>query len=133
MIMQLVLLRMLLEICFYKMFNFEDFEEDGLFYQNRFFDEKVDMGNFPSSLMMITNALKNIDYDSTLKGGHHLMMKIFNMTGLEFNDSNEEALNIIMGLVSHVFALLMTCDNKESYFNYFDNVIIRPMIGDNID
>lgn len=115
------------------MFNFEDFEEDSLFYQNKFFDEQVDMGTFPSSLMMITNALKNIDYDSNLKSGHHLMMKIFNMTGLEFNDSNEEALNTIMGLVAHVFALLMTCDNKESYFNYFDNTIIRPMIGDNID
>ena len=110
------------------MFDFDDFEKDEDFYQSVSFDESTEMGDFPSTMMMVTNALKNVDFDSTLKGGHHLMMTIFNMTGLEASDANEQVLNVIMALISHSFALLLTCEDREAYFSYFDQTVVYPMM-----
>lgn len=111
------------------MFDFDDFEKDEDFYKSVSFDESTEMGDFPSTMMMVTNALKSVDFDSTLKGGHHLMMKIFNMTGLEATEDSEQVLNVVMSLISHLFALLLTCEDRESYFNYFDQTVVYPMMN----
>lgn len=110
------------------MFDFEDFEKDEDFYKNLDFNiEDIDFGDFPSCLMIVTSALKSLDFKNSLQSGHHMMMRLFNMTGLEITEENEDVFNIIMSLLSHLFALLRTMEDTEKYFNYFDNAIIYPM------
>lgn len=110
------------------MFDFNDFNRDDSFY-NQFSAEPDDMGDFTNTLMIITSVLKNLDFDSYLKSGHELMMKIFNMTSLEPTPENEQALNVVMSLIAHIYAMLGVLDSKEEYFEFFDNTVMYPMIN----
>lgn len=79
-------------------------------------------------MMLVTNALKQIDYNSSMKSGNELMMKIFNMSNLAFNDENDDAFNVMMALISHIYAMLLFINEKDDYFNFFDQAVINPMI-----
>lgn len=114
------------------MFDFDDFNRDENFYNN-FTPEAQDDNEFVNCLMIITSMLKNLDYDSYLRSGHELMMKVFNMTNLEATDENEPALNVVMSLLSHIYALLSFKENTENYFDFFDKSVIYPMLNGGLD
>lgn len=108
------------------MFSMDDFHRDEEFYNNIPADE--DLGELASYLMLVTNALKSINFESYSMGGQELMMKIFNMTNLELKKENETALNVIMALLSHIYAMLIFMDNKQEYFNFFDESVIYEIL-----
>jgi hypothetical protein len=110
------------------MFSMDDFEKGNEYYEN-LSDSYKEMNDFVESLMLITHALKNIDYSETVKSGDVLMMKIFNMTNLKLEEENEKAFNVIMGLITHAVSTLFFMRNTEEYFDFFDQTIIYPMIG----
>jgi len=109
------------------MFSMDDFNKDKDYYEN--FKSVDNLGEFPTYLMLVTHKLKEINLDETTKSGHELMMKIFNMTGLSLIDENEQALNVVMALISHIYAMIVFFENQDSYFEYFDNTVIYPMIN----
>lgn len=109
------------------MFDFNDLNRDDDFYAN-FEVEPDDDGEFLSCLMLTTSLLKELNYDDYIKSGHQLMMKIFNMTGLKPNQDSEQALNVLMCLLSHLYAMLAHNENRENYFKYFDSTVIYPMM-----
>lgn len=112
------------------MFSMDEFNETNEEITERAKRElhKVEMGELPSVLMIITNALKRIDYDIFLKSTNDIMMQVFNMTGLEANDENEDALNVVMCLLTHNFAMLNFIENKDMYFKYFDETVVYPLL-----
>jgi hypothetical protein len=110
------------------MFSMDDFNKDDDFYNN-FDPTNIDMGDFGNVLMTITHMLKNLNYDNYLKSGHDLMMKIFNMTSLDPTDENEQPLNVVMALLSHIYAMLSVNEDRDEYFSYFDQSVIYPMIN----
>lgn len=113
-------------------FDINDFNKDDDYYNN--FDiEPEDMGDFLNVIMTLTHSLKSLDHDNFIKSGHQLLMKVFNMTHLEANEGNEQALNVIMGLVAHTYSLIssMSDDDRDHYFDAFDKNVIYPMLGDN--
>lgn len=109
----------------------DDFSRDESYYQN--IEQTEDVGNFTNTLMTITHFLKSIDFENQMKSGHELMMKIFNMTNLDESQDNEEALNVIMSLISHVFTMLTVNreEDRENYFAFFDETIMYPLIRKN--
>lgn len=109
------------------MFSFEDFNKEPEFYTNINPDPN-DLADFTSSLMIVTHMLKNIDHKDGIRGGHEVMMKLFNMTGLTGTKEEEGALNVIMCLLSHVVAMLTVNEERDKYFEYFDNVVIYPLL-----
>jgi len=112
------------------MFSMDEFNETNEEITERAKRElhKVEMGELPSVLMIITNALKRIDYDIFLKSTNDIMMQVFNMTGIEANDDNEDALNVVMCLLTHNFAMLNFIENKDMYFKYFDETVVYPLL-----
>jgi hypothetical protein len=113
------------------MFSMDEFNESNEEMLERIKDasNSVDMGDLPSVLMVITNALKRINYDIFLKSTNDIMMQVFNMTNLEANDNNEDALNVVMCLLTHNFAMLNFIENKDMYFKYFDETVVYPLLG----
>ena len=107
-------------------FNMDDFNQDDEFYRKM--PDAGDLGDFTNILMHLTSVLKNIDYDQPLRAGHEFMMTVFNMTGLEAAEKSEQPLNVVMSLISHIFAILLFTNNKEEYFEYFDQTVIYPML-----
>lgn len=107
----------------------DDFNQDDEFYWQ--LPEGKDIGDFLVLMMHLTSVIKKVNFDDTLRGGHEFMMTVFNMTGLEAEEKNEQVLNVTMGLISHIFALLLFIDDRDKYFNYFDETVIYPMINDN--
>lgn len=105
----------------------DDFNRDQEFYNNIPADD--DLGELASYLMLVTNALKSIKFDGQTTGGQELMMKIFNMTNLELKKENETALNVIMALLSHIYAMLTFMTNKDEYFNFFDESVIYEILA----
>lgn len=114
------------------MFDFNDFNRDDKFYED-FVPESQDDNEFTNSLMVITSMLKELDYSSYLKSGHELMMKVFNMTTLEPNEKNEPALNVVMALLSHIYAMLSFYESPDEYFKFYDRAVIYPMINGGFD
>lgn len=114
------------------MFDFNDFNRDDKFYED-FVPEAQDDNEFTNCLMVITSMLKDLDYSSYLKSGHELMMKVFNMTTLEPNEKNEPALNVVMSLLSHIYAMLSLNEDPDGYFAFFDRAVIYPMINGGLD
>lgn len=112
------------------MFSMDEFSESNDDIAKRIQEAKnVDMGDLPSVLMVITNALKNINYDEFIKSTNDVMMQCFNMTNLEANDENEDALNVVMCLLTHNFAMINFIEDKQKYFNYFDETVIYPLLS----
>jgi hypothetical protein len=112
------------------MFSMDEFNESNEELAKRIEEAKsVDMGDVPSVLMVITNALKNINYDEFIKSTNDVMMQIFNMTNLEADENNEDALNVVMCLLTHNFAMINFIENKEMYFDYFDQTVVYPLLS----
>ena len=111
------------------MFSMDDFEKGNEYYEN-LSDNYKEMRDIVESLMLVTHAFKNIDYSEIVKSGDVLMMKIFNMTNLKLEDGNEQAFNVIMGLVTHFVSALYFMKNSEEYFEFFDRTIIYPMLNE---
>ena len=104
----------------------DDFNRDQEFYNN--IPEDEDLGELASYLMLVTNALKSINFENNTAGGQELMMKIFNMTNLELKKENETALNVIMALLSHIYAMLIFMEHKDEYFKFFDESVIYEIL-----
>jgi hypothetical protein len=111
-------------------FNMDDFSKDSDFYDS--IPLEKDLGDFKNIMMHLTSVLKNINYEEPLKSGHELMMKVFNMTELAGIEENEKPLNVVMALISHLFAVLIFTEDKEEYFNFFDQVVMYPMLEEDI-
>lgn len=111
------------------MFSMDDFEKGNEFYEN-LKPSYQDMEGFSSLLMVITHAFKNIDYDNLVKSGDVMMMRLFNMTNLSMEDNNEEAFNVVMALLTHIFSMLSFIKDKDEYFQFFDKAVMYPMIND---
>lgn len=105
------------------MFDIEDFDNDDFEFQNIDDDD-----SFLQTLMVVTHTLKNTSMEDPIKAGHHLMMKIFNMTGLEALDKNEQALNVLLAVFSHLFAFMTDRENLDEYFDHFDKTVIYPLL-----
>ena len=110
------------------MYDFDDFNRGPEYYEN-IKPNPDDMSNFASSLMLVTNMFKNLDPEDGVQGGHEVMMKLFNMTGLEGTEDDEDALNVIMCLLSHLVAMLPMLEDKDAYFEYFDQTVIYPLLN----
>lgn len=109
------------------MFSWEDFEKNN--NDSEHANHPADMGNLASFMMLVTNALKQVDFNYNIKSGNELMMKIFNMSNLSFNEENDDALNLMMALISHIYAMLLFMDDRNKYFQFFDNAVVMPLIN----
>lgn len=109
------------------MFSWEDFENNNNNSEHPGHPE--DLGNLANFMMLVTNALKQVDFNLNIKSGNELMMKIFNMSNLSFSEENDDALNLMMALVSHIYAMLLFMDDRSKYFQFFDNAVVMPMIN----
>ena len=107
----------------------DDFNNNEDFYKSIEPTDVDDMSDLATFLMLVTNSLKQVDYENNIKSGHELMMKIFNMTNLSLEQTNEDALNVIMALISHIYAMLMFVDDRRKYFEYFDEAVIYPILN----
>lgn len=108
------------------MFSMDDFDENVKFDINM---EDDGMADFTNVLMSITHVLKTIDHDNITKSGQDLMMKVFNMTGLDATVENEQVLNVVMSLITHIFASLTTHPDRNEYFKYFDEIVMYPLLN----
>lgn len=111
-------------------FSMDDFDNDN-YYSD--VDSNVDDSDFIESLMVLSNILKNTNFTSNMKDSSHFMMKIFNVSQLDVDEKNEPALNLIIGLIMHIYALMGHVQNKEEYFNFIDENVILPLLKGNTD
>lgn len=110
-------------------FSMDDFDKDNEYYEKGFGGiDDIDDSSFIETLMVLSSIMKSTNFTSEIKDSAHFMMKIFNVSQLDVEEENEPALNLIIGLIMHVYALMQHVNNKDEYFNYIDQTIIAPLM-----
>lgn len=112
-------------------YSMDDFDHDADYYNKQ--DSEYDFQNdhsFRETLMVLSSLLKGSSFSDDIVDSSHLMMKIFNMSQLDMDEKNEPALNLIIGLLMHIHALMKFIEDKDRYFKFIDENIIYPMMRD---